>query len=234
MRWFNFNGFKFILLLLLCNTVAKAQMGYQQFSIGVGYGTTIASAGEETKTASNATSISFNYHVTPFTAVSLEGQIGNLTSGDYVHDSYQKQFISNITMVALHADVQLGEFIDYSQSPFLNGIKNVYAGVGAGLLYSNITGIYFTTSTNYIIHSTNLIIPFRTGYEFKIFNKYDEPKFRVDVNYSLNAAFGSGLDGYDDPFSTAVSKFYHYFSVGVKYSFGPVRQYRKQIYFTPF
>jgi hypothetical protein len=233
---FNLNIFKLILLLMVAGMAANAQEGrYQPYSIGVGYGSTIAKAGEQTLTSANAVDVSFNYHFTPFTSVSLEGQFGQLTGGNAQTDIYAKQFINNYKAFILHTDIQLGEFIDYSHNPFLNGLKNVYGGIGAGILSNNIgNNIVFNQATpeSYIIQSTNVLIPLRVGYEFKIFNHYDEPQFRFDVNYSFNTAFGKGLDGYSN-YTTSV-KFYNYLSLGLKYSFGPVAVYRKLVYYSNF
>lgn len=221
---------------------ANAQTGYfKPLSFGLGYGVTLAQAGEQTLTSSNAADFNFNYHFTPFTSVSIETQIGTLTSGDKLHDTFAKQFTNNYISVLTHADIQLGEFIDYSHSPFLNGIKNFYAGIGVGVLLNNITDIQTvnrdTTETaplTYTPTSVNLLIPIRLGYEFKIFNRYDEPAIRFDINYSFNTAFGSGLDGYTSIYSHPFVKFYNYVSVGLKYCFGPTRSYHKQIYYNEF
>lgn len=239
---FNPNILKLILLLLVSSSTANAQTGYYQpFSVGVGYGATIAFAGEQTLTSSNSTEFNLNYQFTPFVAVSIEGQYGNLSGGNATEDTFGKQFLNNYTAVILHADLQLGELMDYSHSRFLNGLKNIYGGIGVGMLSNKIASINTVnpatpgTPLTYIAKSSNILIPLRVGYEFKIFSRYDEPQFRFDINYSLNTAFGNGLDGYTNKFSKAYPiKFYNYLSVGVKYSFGPVRPYRKLIYYTDF
>jgi hypothetical protein len=220
--------------------VASAQNSYfRPFSFGVGYGVTVASAGEETLTSANAAEVNFSYHFTPFVSLSLTGQFGQLTGGDLTTDTYGKQFINDYTAVFVHFDLQAGEFIDYERSPFLNGLKNVHVGTGLGYLANNITSINLLnpvdgSALTYIKDSPNFVIPLRVGYEFKIFNRYDEPQLRLDLNYSFNTAFGTGLDGYTSIYSHTFVNFYNYFSVGLKYSFGPARAYRKQIYYSNF
>jgi hypothetical protein len=209
--------------------------------VGVGYGVTSAMAGEKTVTASNALNVNFNYHFTPFASVTLEGQFGKLTGGDATRDAYAKQFINNYKAVMLHADLQAGELIDYSQSPALNALKNFYLGIGAGVLMNTIDSIQTvdpdptaTRSLLYAIESANFVVPLRVGYEFKVFNRYNEPQFRVDIAYTFNTVFGQGLDGYINPYSKASLKFYNYVSLGVKYSFGSTRSYRKDVGYATF
>ncbi|EHQ28202.1 hypothetical protein Mucpa_4111 [Mucilaginibacter paludis DSM 18603] len=212
---------------------------YHPFSIGAGYGVTVAYAGEETLTSSNAFNFNINYHITPFTAVSMEGQVGQLSGGDAMNDTFSKQYLNSYNALLLHADVQLGELMDFSNSQFLNGLKNVYFGTGIGILYNKITDINLIginnsiTYSTYYVKSSNLLIPLRMGYEFKIFNRRDEPQVRFDINYSFNTAFGEGLDGYYNPAGASV-KFYSYFSLGLKYGFGNPHAYRKAVYYSAF
>ena len=222
---------------MLCNALVYAQtVFYQPFSIGAGYGITIAKAGEETLTSSNAVNLNLAYQFTPFFSLNLEGQFGTLTSGDALHDTYAKQFVNNYNAIILHADLQLGELIDYSQSRFLNGVKNFYMGTGLGLIANKIGSIQtlsrdtnFKAVFGYLPSSSNILIPLRVGYEFKIFNRYDEPQYRFDLNYNFNTAFGTGLDGYINPYSST-PKYYNYLSASFKFSFGSSRAYRKPVY----
>jgi hypothetical protein len=238
----NFNVFKLTVLLLTGSLTANAQNSFfHPFSIGDGYGVTVANAGEQTLTSSNATNINLNYNFTPFASLGIELQVGQLTGGNAQMDTFGKQFVNDYNSIVLHTDLQLGELIDYSQSVFLNGLKNLYAGVGVGIIKNKISKISLLnpadslTPLTFTPSSTNFLVPLRVGYEFKIYNKYDEPQFRFDINYSFNTAFGKGLDGYTSIYSKAAGvKFYNYFSVGFKYGFGSVKPYRKQVYYQYF
>jgi hypothetical protein len=237
----NLNTFKLTLLLLIACLAAKAQSSfYQPFSIGTGFAVTQAAVVEKTLTTANAVESTFGYYFTPFTSATLEMQIGQLTGGDAVKDASGKQFINTYVAAITHADVQLGEFIDYEHSSFLNGLKNIHLGTGIGVLLNNITAIATANPTDsanpytYKPNSINLLIPARIGYEFKIYNRFDEPGFRVDLNYSLNTAFGDRLDGYSSVFSKSKIAFYNYVSVGLKFCFGPHKQYRKQVFYSSF
>lgn len=212
---------------------------YHPFSVGAGYGITVAFAGEQTITSNNALNLNVNYHITPFTTVSLEGQFGKLSGGDAINDTYGKQYVNSYNAAVLHADLQLGELVDFSNSQFLNGAKNIYLGTGVGLLYNNITAISFGTTdsalppSSYYVKSSNFFIPLRMGYEFKIFNRRDEPQVRFDLSYSFNSVFGQGLDGYYSASASSV-KFYNYIAMGLKYGFGSPHTYRKAVYYSAF
>lgn len=236
-----FKSFKLALILLLgSGGIAHAQTTsyFQPFSVGAGYGITIAFAGEQTLTSSNAYNLNANCHFTPFISLSAEVQLGLLTGGDAIHDSFAKQFINDYKAFFLHGDVQLGEFIDYSHSGFLNGIKNIYAGIGAGILSNKISYIQTvnpidTIPLTYAATSSNFVVPLRVGYEFKLFNQHDEPQFRFDIAYSFNTAFGQGLDGYTYARGSSV-KFYNYISATLKFGFGGIRSYRKTVSYNGF
>ena len=80
--------------------------------------------------------------------------------------------------------------------------------------------------------SVNFTIPLRFGYEFKLFNEYEEPYMTINIGYIHNLVFGEGLDGYDDPsnaFKNNATNQYSQIVVGVKFNFGNVTSYTKII-----
>ena len=80
--------------------------------------------------------------------------------------------------------------------------------------------------------STNYAVPLRFGYEFKIFDSYDEPGWAIDIGYVHNLVFGEGLDGYDDPtskFKNNATNQYRQFTIGFKYFFGTTVSYNKLV-----
>lgn len=224
-----------LLLFVIINTIACAQNGfdYHQFSIGAGAGSTIAFGNTETTVTKPAYNLNFNYHISPFFTLTLEGQTGTLAGGSAA-DFYARQFTNNYKAVVFHVDLQAGELLDYEHDDVLNALKNLYVGTGLGLLSNKITyiqtvvpvGTSYLTTYPYLPSSTNIIVPVRGGYEFKIFNNYDMPRYRLDVAYSFNTAFGKGLDGYT---TLSSIKFYGYFSVGLKIGLGNTTNYRKPI-----
>ncbi|MBW4891758.1 hypothetical protein KXQ82_18680 [Mucilaginibacter sp. HMF5004] len=224
----------FIILLLISFITAKAQSGdtYSSFSIGGGYGSTTVydyTLAPIDKWAVNGT---LSYNITPFFTLTGELQVGRFEGGDLT--AFNMKYFQNVFAAAiLHADVQAGELIDYSRSDFLYGLKDVYMGTGIGFLQNSINFIqpFFPNSNNQsfypiVISSTNVLVPLTLGYDFKIYNGYDQPQIRIDVSYTSNAVFGQAIDGY---ITAAPVKFYSYLSVGVKFGFGPAKLYRKPI-----
>jgi hypothetical protein len=72
----------------------------------------------------------------------------------------------------------------------------------------------------------------RFGYEFKIYDSYNEPSMAIDLGYIHTVAFGEGLDGYDDPsskFKNDALDQYRQISISFKYYFGKVTSYNKLI-----
>jgi hypothetical protein len=85
---------------------------------------------------------------------------------------------------------------------------------------------FYTAGQN---NSQEPFIPLRIGYDFKVFNKYEQPAFKVDVGYQTNFVFGNGLDGFT---TTSNYKIYTQFTVGVKFALGgAILSYRKQIHY---
>jgi hypothetical protein len=214
----------------LFNNAALAQNTTKYFStsIGAGYGVTVASAGEQTITASSAGNVNVNYNFSPFTSMSVETQFGKLTGGNAVNDDSFKQFTNQYFALILHADLQVGEIIDHDESGFVNALRNFYVGTGAGFVANNIVSLNKNVSgatSNYKLSSINFTVPFRGGYEFKVYDKTGVPHLKFDISYEYVTAFGQGLDGYIDASRASVPKFYNYISAGIKIGFGKARSY---------
>ena len=130
-----------------------------------------------------------------------------------------------------------GAGIDYGDDWFLNIVKGFYAGAGFGFI-SNTNSVQRTSiyQPSYVFpghnNSLDLMVPIRVGYEFKIFNDYNEPEFAIDLGYIHTFAFGEGLDGYDDPSSkfknNAIDQ-YRQIAISFKYFFGNVVSFNKLI-----
>jgi hypothetical protein len=105
---------------------------------------------------------------------------------------------------------------------------------GIGFVVNHITDInrasiqrpgFYTTGE---LNSNEILIPARIGYEFKFYNSYGQPGFKIDLGYQYNFIMGDGLDG----FTAGNQKdSYSQLSIGVKFSVGGVASYRKQISF---
>lgn len=215
---------------------ARAQSGdiYSTFSIGGGIGVTTVydyTLQAQNKSAINGT---LSYNISPFFSITGEAQMGGFQGGDITAFN-MKHFTNSYKALLLHADLQAGEITDYSRSNFLYALKDCYVGTGFGILKNDITYVqsvfpnsdgteFYKTVTS----SSNFLVPIIFGYDWKIFNAYDEPRVRINISYTINTVFGSGIDGY---VTTAPVKFYSYFSVGVKLGFGGGQLYRKPVHY---
>lgn len=231
--------------------LAKAQLGYNYKPFGIGLdinyerGYTNLNRQDEHIGAN----INFIYNYSPYIPVVAELQFGTLSGGGLTPDKdrYGRQYTNNYEAFLVHTDFQLGEVIDYSRSDLLNILKNFYFGSGIGFVFNNNTvqrhNIYDGTGglpnngpSSYIFpgtdNSINMTIPLRFGYEFKVYNYYEEPYLAFDIGYVHNLVFGEGLDGYDDPeskFKNNATNQYRQIQVGIKFFFGNITSFNKLI-----
>jgi hypothetical protein len=238
---------KYILLLIAIAAVftVKAQSGYNYYEFGVGGGasyergyTNITKQYEHPGFNLNAV---YNYN--PYFPIELEFQKGQLSGGGLTTnlDPFGRQYFNNYTAIILHGDLQLGAGIDYEGSTFLNIVKNFYFGSGFGFISSHNT----VQRTNVILangpltyvfpgkdNTFDFMVPLRVGYEFKIWDSYNQPRMAIDLTYIHSLAFGEGIDGYDDPpskFKNNATNQYRQLNIGFKYFFGTVVAYNKLI-----
>jgi hypothetical protein len=227
-----------ILTLSVCCTtlIARAQLGFDfsHYEIGFGAGFNQVHGAAQTQTTTPTFHLNLTYDPTPYVNIVFEAQMGRLAGGDSLATSTGRQFTADLTSFMLRAQLQMGEIIDYSHSPFNNTIKNFYVSAGVGYAVSHITsinrysikpvaGLY----TPGVLNSQEPFIPFRIGYEFKVYNKYEQPAFKIDVGYEYNLVLSNNLDGF-----TASNRFdiYTQFVIGVKFAIGgDIVSYRKQI-----
>lgn len=224
----------FLLIIAICcfATVSKAQVGYNfsQYDIGVAGSANQVMGDVITTKMTSAVAFNFNYNQTPYLSFILEGQAGKLAGGDAVKDKLGRAFRGDYSAFLARAELQFGEVVDYSQSPFNNALKNLYVSTGMGLLVDHITQINRYSSQNFftpgVNNSNEIFIPARIGYEFKLYNEYNQPSVRIDLAYQYNFMMSDELDG----FVAGNNKDkYTQLSLGVKFAIGGLSSYRKQI-----
>jgi len=224
----------FVLLTCFSSILAKAQAGYDyaQYDLGASVGFNQFYGDVATAKSTKAITFNFNYNQTPFINYIVEFQAGKLEGGDANKDFLGRQFSTDYTYFAFRIQVQAGEIIDYSQSKVANAFRNFYVGAGIGVAYDNVTQInrysildpgYYTPGVN---SSNQLFIPARIGYEFKIFNQYQQPGIKIDIGYQTNIIFGDNIDGFK---AGAHNDIFSQFTIGAKFSIGGVTSYRKEI-----
>ena len=227
----------FLTMLVCCLTLlAKAQVGYNYSKVDLGTSLNFNSVqGDATKKLTSSYGFNITYHATPYWNFVLETQLGTLQGGNIALDGnnqpFSRYFKSNFTSFELREQLQFGEIIDYSDNNFYNAIKNFYSSIGVGVLINQATHKDLNNQSNpnsLITTNTNeMFIPLRVGYEFKIFNDYDQPYIKVDLGLQVNAMFSDYLDGYAYG-STTDFKLQE--TIGVKFAIGAGNiSYRKQV-----
>jgi hypothetical protein len=238
---------KLILLFvfLFSVLVSKAQMGYnyKEFGVGLDIFSELGYTNVQKQYRHIGENLNFTYNYSPYIPVTAELQFGHLSGGGLTPalDKYGREYTNNYEGLIVHADFQMGEVIDYSQSDVLNILKNFYFGSGGGIIFNSNTvqrtNIYpINGSTSYVFpgsnSSINLTVPLRFGYEIKFYNDFEEPYMAIDIGYIHNLVFGEGLDGYDDPsskFKNNATNQYAQIVIGVKFNFGNVTSFNKLI-----
>jgi hypothetical protein len=223
-----------VLFVCLIAGTAKAQLGYNyaQYDIGLGASINKVYGDAQTTVNSPAAHFTFGYNVGPFINYIVEAQYGVLKGGDALTTSTGRQFDNKFTAVIFRGQLQAGEIMDYSQSKLANGLKNLYVSTGIGFVVNHLenTSRYSPTDATFYTggkdNSNQLLIPARIGYEFKLYNKYDIPTFKIDIGYQYNFILGDDLDGFE---IGNQKDQYSQINIGIKFGFGGINSYKKQI-----
>jgi len=226
----------FITLIVCCTSlIARAQLGfdYSEWEIGAGVGITSVMGNAETQAMTPMVHFNLTFNSTPYVNYVFEAQMGRIAGGDSLTSASGRQFTADLTSFVFRGQLQLGEILDYEKSPFKNAIKNLYISAGVGYAVSHITNINRYSIKNPgeytpgVLNSQEPFIPIRIGYEFKVFNKYQQPAFKIDLAYAYNYVLSDNLDGFSVGNHRDV---YTQFVIGFKFAFGgDILSYRKQI-----
>ena len=174
---------------------------------------------------------SVDYYFTPFITAGLE--YNNLEIKDGT-DKHNRAFISKFSAIEVKGTVAVGQFVDFAYSPFLYNIRNINASLGLGFISgtNNVadfgSGLFpsrqHANDFGKSKYSGVLSIPASIGYNFNIYDAYQEVKFVVGVNYKMSFTLSDDIDGYnDDPavFENNSKDAYTTLGISVKYLFGP-------------
>ncbi len=233
MRIFNLKKIFFTVFISCIAFISKAQLGYDYAQYDIGFGGAINKTYGDAQSVKSTPSVhfNFNYNQTPFINYILEVEAGKLEGGNALKDTTGRQFSNSFTAVAFRVQVQAGEILDYSNSPLANVLKNFYLSSGIGMEVNSLTTNrysykipdYYTPGED---HSSEIYIPVRLGYEFKIYNQYNQPSVKIDLAYQQNFILGDELDGFK---AGKANDTYTEIVLGVKFALGGVTSYRKQI-----
>jgi hypothetical protein len=228
----------FTLVLSAITLVSKAQLGYDyaQYDIGFGASLNQVYGDAEIVKTKPAAHINFTYNQTPFVNYVAEIQTGTLEGGNAVTTLSGRFFKNNFTALVFRGQLQAGEIIDYSQGGVMNVLKNFYLSTGLGYILNDIKNDpqHYNNKSNTdpqyesvgLTKSNELYMPLRLGYEFKLFNQYGEPSFKIDLGAQYNMDFTDNMDGFNTGKSN--DKLMQY-SITFKFALGGVTSYRKQV-----
>ncbi|MBU2046261.1 MAG: hypothetical protein KJ712_05985, partial [Bacteroidetes bacterium] len=182
---------------------------------------------------------SLDYYFTPFINAGISYDKISIRQEA---DKNNRAFISNFSAIEVKGKVSVGQFVDFSSTPFLYSFRNLYVGLGIGFINGkNNVGDYVSGSNPsdakpYFPRRMNandfgkskfsgvISLPLSFGYFINIYNSYQEPKVVLGIDYKLVYAFSDDLDGYkNDPsyFSNKSKDVYTTLGLSVKYLFGP-------------
>lgn len=208
-----------------------AQSNFYKLSIGGGAGITQSFTEVKKHDFGIAGYGTLEYLFTPFLSLGLEAQMGQINGGDYQTDPGNKQFSNSYKAVSANGKIYLGGIIDNDYSSFYNTIKGLYIGGGIGKMKNDVTyvTIYDTENTAYFVQKTkatsSIFFPVNLGMNFYFANAAGFYRYAVNVNYQANILLNEYMDGYDDSsitFKGGNPDIYTFFSVGLRYNFGPM------------
>lgn len=217
-----------VTFILLGSQRSVAQADFYKTSIGVGAGITQSYADVYGSNASFASKIEFSYYLNQFINVSVNYQKGKIIGGDIYTNAHHRQFVNDFNSIDLNAKLQLGAFIGYEESTFLNVVKGLYVGTGIGGIQNRHNNpVRHQISTNYKFpgydRSKEMFVPLMAGINFHIPDELKVTRVMVSLNFQGNIVSGEGLDSYDTNganFQQGIPDIFTFISIGVSYHFG--------------
>ena len=220
-----------LIVLIFISGQLKAQSSVPQITVGGGGGVATAFTGTVLQKNTVAFYGDAAYYPLPYLNVNMEVQTGSL-SGTSAGTRNRKSFTNNFNAEIINGELQLGVIIKPDINGFFDVVRNIYGGVGYGVLNGDISNVNIREPavTDHIKNTLN-IIPLKVGYELNIVkNIYQEPVLKLDGCLNLNYVKGEGLDGYYDK-NAAPHSFYTYVSLGLRYAIslrhGTAKDYNK-------
>jgi len=226
-----------VIVLLLCMN-AIAQSNFYKLSISAGVGSTHSFTDVKKHDFDMAGYGNLEYHFTPFFSFGGQLQKGQIVGGSVETDPHHRQFVNAYASATVGGKLALGALMDYSRNSFSNFAKDLYVGAGAGVIHNRMKSIARSqVGSGYVFpgkdSSNDLVFPFDLGLNIYFKSYSGMPRVAINFNIQTNITIGEGLDGYDDSstrFKNGNPDIYNYYSVGIKYHFGPVGISQKSLY----
>ena len=166
---------------------------------------------------------SIQYNANSFIFVTAEYSNGRLSRNE--PDIYGKSYNNHFNRVTATANISLGQFLKPERRRAHQLLYNIYAGAGAGMIWSDIAEPNALTQEGYggiTYQGTDLTIPVQMGLNFKAGGgQYSNGPFTFNINLQHNFTFTEMLDGYDPKNSdNRIKDNFSVLSTGIKYNFG--------------
>lgn len=194
---------------------------YSKWTVGVGAGFSEIYGNLSHSNSEPGFRVNVEHNSNMWVSFGLEAQKGALSDYEVKNTWTNGLSVYNqITAVDLNAKISLGEFFKYPRSFFAKTIFGLYAGIGIGYMYNDVSDItlkfrhqdkYSITdfnNSNIKTTSNNAFMPFFLGW-----NIHMTRRVMFNVNYQFSYAFSDYLDGYNFQAPTANNKYNDMFSV---------------------
>lgn len=222
------------LLFALLSGSVFAQHNFHKFGIGAGLGFTQAFADLPRHDLGTAGYGNLDYYFTPFLSLGAELQKGKIKAESSTGDESRRRFVNSYTAAAVNGKLYLGALADYRGNNFLNAIKGLYIGGGAGIIRNNLTTVVRNKTGSEEAKyddfpgrdkSFELMVPVNLGITFYFADAWSSPRLALNLNLQSTITLGEGLDGYDSSAITMRDGYpdiYNYYSIGIRYYLGPL------------
>ncbi len=211
-----------LFLLFIClSSGLFAQSNFYKFSIGSGFGITNAYADTRKTIISYAGSATLDYYLTPYMTLGTEWQKGKLQGGES-----NTKYLNNYSTMTFNAKIHAGEFLSAKDlnNPFFKSIRGLYVGAGVGIIKNKVD---VPERNVYGRKSKEVIFPFNAGINFYFHNHWGYSRFILNLNVQGTTSLEDGMDDDLNPYSN-FNDIYNFFSLGIKYNFGPLGLDRKR------
>lgn len=214
-----------IFSLFIINFTALAQRNFYKLNVGVGGGLTKAYTDYKINRGGIAQNVLVDYYFTPYSSFGVEAQKGILKGEGLENNSFENEYIA----IFGNGRVHLGEVLPFSyQQRFLEKmVKGLYFGSGLGVVKNKVYRFdNAVTPSNVLIISKEILVPLNVGIDFYLSAPNAVQRFAVNLNAQTAVALDDNLDGEFKPTNKKKDR-YHFFSIGLRYSFGFKGYYRK-------
>jgi len=222
------------LLFALLSGSVFAQHNFHKFGIGAGVGFTQAFADLPRHDLATAGYGNLDYYFTPFLSLGAELQKGKIKAEPGPGDESRRRFVNSYTAAAVNGKLYLGALADYRDNHFLNAIKGLYIGGGAGIIRNKITSVFRNRTGSPDAEynefpgrdsSFELMVPVNLGITFYFADAWSSPRLALNLNLQSTVTLGEGLDGYDSSAITMRDGYpdiFNFYSIGIRYYLGPL------------